>query len=81
MKLSELKTDKTSLETELNNIRLVISSDVSAFKKLAGVPTLKEKRRERIIGFISGIIASVVAAGIIWGIAEIIRHYFVQVPQ
>lgn len=70
IKLSKIKTDKINLEAELNNIKQVISSDVSTFQKLAGVPTEKEKRKERIIGFFSGIIASIISAGIIWVVTK-----------
>ena len=74
IKLSKIKTD--NLEAELNNIKQVISSDVSTFQKLAGVPTEKEKRKERIIGFFSGIIASIISAGIIWVVTKVIHSYF-----
>ncbi|MCB6635478.1 hypothetical protein [Bacteroides faecis] len=76
IKLSKIKTDKINLEAELNNIKQVISSDVSTFQKLAGVPTEKEKRKERIIGFFSGIIASIISAGIIWVVTKVIHSYF-----
>ena len=76
IKLSKIKTDKINLEADLNNIKQVISSDVSTFQKLAGVPTEKEKRKERIIGFFSGIIASIISAGIIWVVTKVIHSYF-----
>lgn len=76
IKLSKIKTDKINLEAELNNIKQVISSDASTFQKLAGVPTEKEKRKERIIGFFSGIIASIISAGIIWVVTKVIHSYF-----
>ena len=76
IKLSKIKSDKINLDAELNNIKHVISSDVSTFQKLAGVPTEKEKRKERIIGFFSGIIASIISAGIIWVVTKVIHSYF-----
>ena len=72
-KLSEIKKDKTNKETELNNIRQITAADVSAFKILAGVPTENEKRKDKIVAFCYGVAASIIAAGIIWGVPKLIQ--------
>lgn len=74
-KINTLTANKNNLEEELKLIKQVISSDVNAFQKIAGVPTVKQIGKERILGFISGVIASVVASGIVWVIIKIVDYY------
>ena len=75
IQIAQLEKDKTSLEQELKSIKDIVQSDVSAFRKVAGVPSPATIRRERIIGFISGVIASVVASGIVWVIVKLIQYF------
>lgn len=72
--LSAIKQDKADLERQREALKTVIQSDVNAFRTVAGVPSAATVRRERFIGFVSGVIASVVASGIVWGIAKLIAH-------
>ena len=69
--IAELEQDKESLSEELEAIRTVIRSDVVGFRKVAGITN---KTRERFIGFISGIIASMIASGIIIGLIKLIQY-------
>jgi len=64
--IAALAKDKTSLENELISIKNIINSDIQSFQKIAGVPSPKQIRKERILGFFSGVLASIVAAAIIW---------------
>jgi len=66
LEIKRLKGDKSNLETELESIKRVIKSDVSTFKKIAGIPTDKEIKRERVMGFITGVFSSIIASGLIW---------------
>jgi len=66
-KLGELEANKTSLLEEVQSIKEVINSDVSAFQKIARIPDEKQIRRERFIGFVSGIVSSIIATALIWG--------------
>jgi methyl-accepting chemotaxis protein len=65
LKINELNENKTGLEEELKTIKEVISSDVNAFKKVAGIPSQKQIKKERVLGFISGVIASIIASLIV----------------
>lgn len=76
LEIQKLRVNKDDLEKELNSIKQVISSDVSSFKKIAGIPTEMQKKRERILGFISGVIASVLASGIIALIVLVFNSWF-----
>ena len=64
--LAETEKNKNQLENELRNIRQIMQLDVATFKKLAGVPSKQEVKNERVIGFFTGVLASVVASGIVW---------------
>jgi hypothetical protein len=65
-----LKADKNRLTSEVVEIQKLKDSDVLVFRELAGVPTPKQKRTDRWVGFITGIITSIVAAPIIWAIGK-----------
>lgn len=67
LQIEQLSQDKASLSSNLEAVRSVLNADVAAFRQVAGVPTFATIRRERIIGFVSGVAASLVAAGLIWG--------------
>ena len=64
--LSSTQEQKASAEKELQAVRQIAENDVGAFKKLAGVPSRREIARERLIGFLIGIAASVLASGLWW---------------
>ncbi len=80
LKIETLKTNKNNLEEEIQSIKQVISSDVSAFKKIAGIPSEKQIRKERILGFISGVIASILASGI-FALIVLIYNNWSQIIQ
>jgi anti-sigma factor RsiW len=67
--LSSIEEDKTNLESKVEAIRQIAQADVTTFRMLARVPSDKDILRERIIGFIMGVIASITAAFLIWGIS------------
>jgi chromosome segregation ATPase len=75
LEVEKLRKNKDSLEKEIDSIKQVISSDVSSFKKVAGIPSESQKKRERFLGFISGIIASLLASGIITLIVLIYNNW------
>jgi hypothetical protein len=64
--LEKLEQDKTSLEKELESVRGIINADVTTFRQIAGIPSADDIRRERVLGFITGVISSVVASGVVW---------------
>jgi chromosome segregation ATPase len=58
-----LEEQKASAESKLEEIQIVTRSDIEAFRTLAGIPNV---RRERFIGFVSGLVASLIATAIIF---------------
>lgn len=72
--LAQMEKDKSNLENEMNAIKNLVNSDVDAFRHVAGIPGKKQIQRERIYGFISGVIASLLAAGIIYGITRLVLY-------
>jgi hypothetical protein len=72
-KLAALEASKVSLEQKRQAIAEIIKSDVAAFQTVAGVPTPSMVRRERLIGFVIGVIASVVASGFVWLIVQAVE--------
>ena len=73
--LEKLKKSKALLEEEVETTKKIIETDIDKFKEIAGFPSQSEIKRERIYGFISGIVASIVASGIIWGISLAIKIF------
>lgn len=69
--ISRLNADKQSLYEELNAIKSLVTADVDAFRKVAGVPTATDIRRERLIGFVSGIVASLIASALVFGATKL----------
>lgn len=74
LQVEKLSRDKTSLSSRLSAMQSVLDADVDAFRQVAGVPTTAAIRRERIIGFVSGIAASLVAAALIWGGSKLLAY-------
>ncbi len=64
-RLKYLTSEKESAGLELKEIRKVTASDINAFQKLAGVPSRIQIAKERFVGFILGLVASLLAT-IIW---------------
>jgi hypothetical protein len=67
--LNKVKLDKTTLETEYNSLKQLSTKDLNTIKGIIGIP---DKNRERLIGFATGVITSLIASGIIY----IIQHWF-----
>ncbi len=69
--LDRLDREKISLQRELDEIRNIAHTDVNIFRKVAGIPSKSDVNRERIIGFISGVISSIVASAIFFLLSKI----------
>ena len=67
--LAKLEENKANLNQEITAIKTVINSNIEGFRIVAGIPN---KNKERAIGFISGIIASLIASGLIFGLTKLI---------
>jgi len=73
--ISRLQADKQTLAENINAIKSVVTADVDAFRKIAGVPTVSDIRRERFIGFVSGIVASLIATALIYGATKLFQGF------
>lgn len=65
-RLDELQAERQSAESELEDIRQIASADVTSFRRVIGIPSKSEIRRQQFVGFISGVVASLVTVGILW---------------
>lgn len=72
--IASLQRNKIELERELESVRTVIESDIETFRTMAGLPSAAQIRKERLIGFLSGVLASIVASGVIFGIKEVVER-------
>jgi len=72
--LAETEKNKNELEEEINNIRQVMQSDVTTFRKIAGIPSEEEVKKERVLGFFTGVLTSIVASVVIWGAVTLWQH-------
>jgi hypothetical protein len=74
--LDAVRSEKHAAEQELAALKKLAEVDVETFRKVAGVPTeiqiAKERFKERSLGFIIGVMASVVASGVWWGLVKVL---------
>lgn len=73
IKLKILENNRLIAKNELEQVKHIASTDIDTFKKMAGVQTIKDIKKERIIGFISGIFASFIATVAIISIKHVIK--------
>ena len=67
--LAAIQQQKSAAEKELSTLRAIADGGIDTLRKLARIPTESELRRERYVGFISGVLASLLAAFVYSGIA------------
>lgn len=68
--LTAAQTQSASAEKELEAVREIAKSDISVFQKLAGIPSRSQIAKERFIGFLLGIAASVLASALWWALSK-----------
>jgi DNA repair exonuclease SbcCD ATPase subunit len=59
--IATLEETRKRTEADIAVLDHVAKTDTEAFRRLVGVPTKTEVNRDRIFGFVSGVVASVVA--------------------
>ena len=69
-RLRDAQEQRASAEKEVQAVQSIAQADVEVFRKLAGVPSKMEIAKERLIGFILGVLASVIASAIWWALAK-----------
>lgn len=72
-RLAQLQEEKSKAELELSEVRKLATADISTFQKLAGVPSRAQIKRERVIGFALGVLASVVASGLVYLLSLLVK--------
>jgi flagellar hook-basal body complex protein FliE len=60
--LAATMANKDDAERKLQSIQELMAQNVEAFQTLAGVPDVS---KERLLGFASGVVASVIASGVV----------------
>jgi multidrug efflux pump subunit AcrA (membrane-fusion protein) len=68
--LDAILLSKADAEQKLDSVRGLLNKDVGALRTVVGFGNVN---RERFIGFGSGVAASVIASGIVWGIVAIVE--------
>jgi len=69
-RFEKAQAEKAIAEQELESVRGIANNDIEVFKKLAGVPSPRQIAKERLIGFVIGVIASIIASGAWWLICK-----------
>jgi hypothetical protein len=64
--IENLEQERSVAEKELRAIRGIADADTSMLRKVIGVPSQTQIWKERLFGFVSGVMASVVASFIWW---------------
>ena len=70
--LSAARVDREAAERELSTVKEAVNVDVEVFRSIARIPNEAQVRRERLIGFTTGVLASVIASAIWWAGAKIL---------
>jgi hypothetical protein len=73
-RLAQLQQEKSKAEAELSEVRKLATADISTFQKLAGVPSRAQVKRERVVGFVLGVVSSIVASGLIYVGALVVKR-------
>lgn len=74
-RLEYLASEKETADLELREIRKIASSDLGTFQKVAGVPNRGQIAKERLVGFVLGFIASLLAT-VLWEQLPTIAEWF-----
>jgi hypothetical protein len=69
--LGRTQAEHTAARKELELVRQVANSDVETFQRLAGVPSKLHIAKERALGFVFGVLASLLASGIWWAVTKL----------
>ncbi len=61
-KLRAAENRKSALYSDINSLKTVASADVDSFRRIVGIPSRRAIWAERGMGFVIGVVASVVAS-------------------
>jgi hypothetical protein len=74
-RIGQARAEKAVAEKQLESVKQIAQADVEVFKNLAGIPSRAQIARERFIGFIIGVVASLIASGILWALVRAWEHF------
>lgn len=64
--LSTVQVSKATAERELDAVKEAVNVDIEVFRSIARIPDEAQIKRERLVGFVTGVLASIVASVIWW---------------
>lgn len=64
--LSNVQVSKATAERELDAVKEAVNVDIEVFRSIARIPDEAQIKRERLVGFVTGVLASIVASVIWW---------------
>lgn len=70
--LSTVQVSKATAERELYAVKEAVNVDIEVFRSLARIPNEAQIRRERLMGFITGVLASILASTIWWAGSKLV---------
>jgi hypothetical protein len=70
--LGKTNAEHSAAKQKLVLVRQVANSDVETFQRMAGVPSKSQIVKERVLGFVFGVIASLAASGLWWIGAKVV---------
>ena len=68
--LGRIHVEKQDVSNEVKAMRHLIRADIDAFRKAAGIPSERQRRKDKVAGFWTGVAASIVASLIVGGIVK-----------
>jgi hypothetical protein len=74
-RLEATHAQKSEAEVELANLKQLAQSDLETFRKVAGIPSRREVAKERFIGFVLGVSASLLASAIWWAVSALVAKH------
>ena len=74
-RIQELSLEKSAVDVELQEIKKITGSNIDAFKRVAGIPSRQQIAKERLVGFILGILASLLAT-LLWEKWSVVISWF-----
>jgi len=74
-RIEQTRVEKAIADKQLKSVKQIAQADVEVFKSLAGIPSRAQILQERFIGFIIGVLASLMASGILWTLVRTLNHF------
>jgi len=70
--LSNVQVNKATAERELHAVKEAVNVDIEVFRSIARIPDEAQIKRERLVGFVTGVLASIIASAIWWAGSKLV---------